>query len=112
MTAVQVSPLQPGLTDDFEANHAGILARFPASSGKPDAKVVLPARANSAFELQDLGTGMHVEATLEGVQDKAAEMAHGFIGRRWVPIPRCCAAPCRTEVKTSSVSPYRQASSQ
>ncbi len=65
-------------TDDFETNPAGILARFPASSGKPEAKVVLPLHANGAFELQDLGTGMHVEATLEGVQDKAAEMADGY----------------------------------
>jgi alpha-tubulin suppressor-like RCC1 family protein len=78
VAATQASPLLPGLTDDFEANPAGILARFPASSGKPEAKVVLPSRANAAFELQDVGTGMHVQAQLEGAQDKAAEMADGY----------------------------------
>ena len=76
--ATQASPLLPGLTDDFETNPAGILARFPASSGKPEAKVVLPSRANAAFQLQDIGTGMHVQAQLEGAQDKAAEMADGY----------------------------------
>jgi hypothetical protein len=72
------SPLLPGLTDDFEANPAGILARFPTASGKPEAKVVLPSHANAAFEVQASGTGMHVQAQLEGVQDKAAEMADGY----------------------------------
>ncbi len=54
-----VSPLLPGLTDDFEANPAGILARFPTANGKPEAKVVLPSHANAAFELQAIGSGMH-----------------------------------------------------
>ena len=76
--ATQASPLLPGLTDDFEANPAGILARFPAANTRTEAKVVLPSHANAALELEDLGTGMHVQAILEGVQDKAAEMADGY----------------------------------
>jgi len=72
------SPLLPGVASDFEASAAGLLARFAAASEKPEARVLVPERANGPFELQDTGTGMRVSARLEGVRDRTAEMADGY----------------------------------
>jgi len=70
--------LLPGMTNDFETNPNGFLAHFPKTAVDRNARVTVPVHANGAFELQDFGTGMHVQATLEGAQERPAEMAEGY----------------------------------
>ena len=72
------SPLLPGLADKFETDAKGYFPHFAATLGQADARVLLPARANAPFEMEDLGTGIKVEAKLDDVRDTAAEIADGY----------------------------------
>ena len=74
----RAASLLPGMANDFEVNPKGFLAHFPESAGMSEARVTIPAHANEAFELQDVGTGMQVQAMLQGAQHRPAEMADGY----------------------------------
>ena len=70
--------LPAGLATSYRRVSGGLRPQF-SSTERLDARVLLSTSARGAFRLEDVGSGLDVEVTLDGSSDVDARLADGYV---------------------------------